>query len=194
MCLQTITEATPAAIVREYQETQQALTIHHTRRRTAQRKALNGEFCCVRLLGCAWKVQEAQHVRQCFGLRRAARLARKGAKKKKHKAEREVVIDVLVCVNSAPLKLCLSYCFGVSFSCQQGSPSQAESDEEDLATDQQMLALYDADPVKTEQDFGVDAVFIQELRDHVAEAEQRLARLRQVAVDDIHVYPKGDGK
>jgi hypothetical protein len=82
----------------------------------------------------------------------------------------------------------------VSFSCQQGSPSQAESDEEDLATDQQMLALYDADPVKTEQDFGVDAVFIQELRDHVAEAEQRLARLRQVAVDDIHVYPKGDGK
>jgi hypothetical protein len=79
----------------------------------------------------------------------------------------------------------------VSFSCQQGSPSQAESDEEDLATDQQMLALYDADPVKTEQDFGVDAVFIQELRDHVAEAEQRLARLRQVAVDDIHVYPKG---
>lgn len=79
----------------------------------------------------------------------------------------------------------------MSFSCQQGSPSQAESDEEDLATDQQMLALYDADPVKTEQDFGVDAVFIQELRDHVAEAEQRLARLRQVAVDDIHVYPKG---
>ena len=48
-----------------------------------------------------------------------------------------------------------------------------------------MLALYDADPVKTEQDFGVDAVFIQELCDHVAEAEQRLARLRQVGVDDI---------
>eukprot|EP01047_Picozoa_sp_COSAG01_P042485 COSAG01_NODE_3712_length_5770_cov_3.343502_3_plen_92_part_00 len=31
-----------------------------------------------------------------------------------------------------------------------------------------MLALYDADPVKTEQEFGADAVFIQELREHVA--------------------------
>jgi hypothetical protein len=38
-----------------------------------------------------------------------------------------------------------------------------------------MLALYDADPVKTEQDFGVDAVFIQELRDHVAEVTIRRA-------------------
>jgi hypothetical protein len=42
------------------------------------------------------------------------------------------------------------------------------SDEEDLAADRQMLALYDADPVKTEQEFGADAVFIQELREHVA--------------------------
>ena len=49
-----------------------------------------------------------------------------------------------------------------------------------------MLVLYDADPVKTEQDFGVDAVFIQELREHVhvAEVEQRQARPRQI----------GDGK
>ena len=57
---------------------------------------------------------------------------------------------------------------GVTFSLQQGLPSQVESDEEDLAADRQMLALYDADPVKTEQEFGADAVFIQELREHVA--------------------------
>eukprot|EP01047_Picozoa_sp_COSAG01_P071265 COSAG01_NODE_11018_length_2026_cov_1.459263_2_plen_50_part_00 len=48
-----------------------------------------------------------------------------------------------------------------------------------------MLALYDTNPVKTEQDFGVDAVFIQELREHVAEVEQRLARPRPVGVDEI---------
>jgi hypothetical protein len=76
--------------------------------------------------------------------------------------------------------------FGVSFSSQRGSPSQVESDEDDLTTDKQMLALYEANPVKTEQDFGVDAVFIQELREHVhvAEVEQRQARPRQI----------GDGK
>ena len=55
----------------------------------------------------------------------------------------------------------------VTFSLQRGSPSQVESDEEDLAADQQMLALYDANPVKTEQEFGADAEFIQELREHV---------------------------
>ena len=64
---------------------------------------------------------------------------------------------------------------GVTFSLQRGSPSQVESDEEDLAADKQMLALYDADPVKTEQQFGVDAAFIQELREHVAEVEMRRA-------------------
>jgi hypothetical protein len=57
---------------------------------------------------------------------------------------------------------------GVTFSLQQGSPSQVESDEEDLAADKQMLALYDANPIKTEQEFGADAEFIQELREHVA--------------------------
>ena len=57
---------------------------------------------------------------------------------------------------------------GVTFSLQRGSPSQVESDEEDLAADKKMLALYDADPVKMEQEFGADAVFIQELREHVA--------------------------
>ena len=57
---------------------------------------------------------------------------------------------------------------GVTFSLQRGSPSQVESDEEDLAADKKMLALYDADPVKTEREFGADAVFIQELREHVA--------------------------
>ena len=57
----------------------------------------------------------------------------------------------------------------MTFCLQQGSPSQVESDEEDHAADKQMLALYDADPVKTEEEFGVDAVFIQELREHVAE-------------------------
>jgi hypothetical protein len=57
---------------------------------------------------------------------------------------------------------------GVTFSLQRSSSSQVESDEEDLAADRQMLALYDADPVKTEQEFGADAVFIQELREHVA--------------------------
>ena len=60
---------------------------------------------------------------------------------------------------------------GVTISLQRGSPSQVESDEEDLAADKHMLALYDADPVKTEQEFGVDAEFIQELRQHVAEVE-----------------------
>jgi hypothetical protein len=60
---------------------------------------------------------------------------------------------------------------GVTFSLQRGSPSQVESDEEDLAADKQILALYDADPVKTEKEFGADAVFIQELREHVAEVE-----------------------
>ena len=49
------------------------------------------------------------------------------------------------------------------------------SDEEDHAADKQMLALYDADPVKTEEQFGVDANFIQELREHVAEVEMRRA-------------------
>ena len=58
---------------------------------------------------------------------------------------------------------------GVTFSLQRGSPSQVESDEEDLAADKKLLALYDADPVKTEREFGADAVFIQELREHVAE-------------------------
>jgi hypothetical protein len=67
------------------------------------------------------------------------------------------------------LLLCLSYSVWCdTFSLQQGLPSQVESDEEDLAADRQMLALYDADPVKTEQEFGADAVFIQELREHVA--------------------------
>ena len=60
---------------------------------------------------------------------------------------------------------------GVTFCLQQGSPSQVESDEEDHAADKQMLALYDADPVKTEEQLGVDADFIQELREHVAEVE-----------------------
>jgi hypothetical protein len=30
------------------------------------------------------------------------------------------------------------------------------------------LALYDANPVKMEREFGADAEFIQELREHVA--------------------------
>ena len=60
---------------------------------------------------------------------------------------------------------------GVTFSLQRGLPSQVESGEEDLASDKKMLALYDADPVKTEREFGADAVFIQELREHVAEVE-----------------------
>ena len=66
--------------------------------------------------------------------------------------------------------------FGVTFSLQRGSPSQVESDEEDLASDKQMLALYDADPVKTEREFGADAVFIQELREHVAEVESEIVK------------------
>ena len=57
----------------------------------------------------------------------------------------------------------------MTYSLQWGSPSQVESDEEDLAADKKMLALDDADPVKTEREFGADAVFIQELREHVAE-------------------------
>eukprot|EP01047_Picozoa_sp_COSAG01_P052768 COSAG01_NODE_5584_length_4164_cov_5.739483_3_plen_131_part_00 len=34
--------------------------------------------------------------------------------------------------------------------------AKVASDEEDLATEEQMLALYDADPVRTEQEFEVD--------------------------------------
>ena len=37
------------------------------------------------------------------------------------------------------------------------------------------LAEYDNDPVKAEQEYGVDAAFIQELREHVAEVEMRRA-------------------
>eukprot|EP01047_Picozoa_sp_COSAG01_P071266 COSAG01_NODE_11018_length_2026_cov_1.459263_3_plen_147_part_00 len=118
-CLQATTEATPAAIVREYQETQQALTIQHAATRKAQREALNGEFCCVCLL-VAYKVQGAQHV--CaktqttpdFGLWRAARLARKKARKNKHRTEREDGIDVLVCANSARSAAAFSYCVSLT--------------------------------------------------------------------------------
>ena len=73
--------------------------------------------------------------------------------------------EVLVCASSASLRgsfavSLLLTVFGVSISLQRGSPSQVESDEEDLAADKQMLALYDADPVKTEREFGADADFI----------------------------------
>ena len=64
---------------------------------------------------------------------------------------------------------------GVTFCLQQGSPSQVESDEEDHAADKRLLAEYDNDPVKAEQEYGVDAAFIQELREHVAEVEMRRA-------------------
>ena len=64
----------------------------------------------------------------------------------------------------------------MTFSLQRGLPSQVESDEEDLASDRQMLALYDADPVKTEREFGADAEFIQELREHVAEVESEIVK------------------
>ena len=60
---------------------------------------------------------------------------------------------------------------GVTFCLQQGSPSQVESDEEHHAADKRLLAEYDDDPVKAEQEYGVDADFIQELREHVAEVE-----------------------
>ena len=60
---------------------------------------------------------------------------------------------------------------GVTFCLQQGSPSQVESDEEHQAADKRLLAEYDNDPVKAEQEYGVDADFIQELREHVAEVE-----------------------
>ena len=41
---------------------------------------------------------------------------------------------------------------GVTFCLQQGSPSQVESDEEDHAADKRLLAEYDDDPVKAEQE------------------------------------------
>ena len=86
--------------------------------------------------------------------------------------------EVLVCASSGSLRgsfavslLLTVFAFGMAFCLQQDSRSQVESDEEDHAADKQMLALYDADPVKTEEQFGVDADFIQELREHVAEVE-----------------------
>ena len=64
----------------------------------------------------------------------------------------------------------------MTFSLQRGSPSQVESDEEDLAADKKALALYDANPVKMEQEFGADAELIQELREHVAEVESEIVK------------------
>ena len=49
------------------------------------------------------------------------------------------------------------------------------SDEEHHAADKWLLAEYDDDPVKAEQEYGADADFIQELREHVAEVEMRRA-------------------
>ena len=87
---------------------------------------------------------------------------------------------------------------GVTFSLQQGLPSQVESDEEDLAADKKMLALYDADPVKMEQEFGADAVFIQELREHVARktAMKSKPRAKKEDVSEVLVcansaFPRG---
>ena len=111
-----------------------------------------------------------------FGLRRVARLTRKKAMKNQPREKSKDASEVLVCASSGPLRgsfavSLLLTVFGMAFCLQQDSRSQVESDEEDHAADKQMLALYDADPVKTEEQFGVDADFIQELREHVAEVE-----------------------
>eukprot|EP01047_Picozoa_sp_COSAG01_P053928 COSAG01_NODE_5834_length_4006_cov_2.108267_3_plen_251_part_00 len=53
----------------------------------------------------------------------------------------------------------------------QQEEEQYQSDEEDLARDREMLMLWDTDSERTARDYGVDAAFIEELRDHVNEAE-----------------------
>jgi ribosomal protein L12E/L44/L45/RPP1/RPP2 len=54
---------------------------------------------------------------------------------------------------------------------------QDESDGEDLTSEKVVLAMWDADPVKTAHDLGIgpNDDFIKELREHVAEVEQRRA-------------------
>eukprot|EP01047_Picozoa_sp_COSAG01_P017127 COSAG01_NODE_899_length_12871_cov_27.629572_2_plen_159_part_00 len=99
-------EAVTAAIVREYQETQQSLTMQHAATRKAQREALNGEFVVFVCLDV--RAKQRGHI-MCvttldFGLRRVARLTRKKAMKNRPRAKREDVSEVLVCANSASLR------------------------------------------------------------------------------------------
>ena len=111
--------------------------------------------------------------------------------------------EVLVCASSASLRgsfavSLLLTVFVMAFCLQQGSPSQVESDEEDHAADKQLLAEYDDDPVKAEQEYGADADFIQELREHVATkmAMKNKPRAKKEDVSEVLVransaFPRG---